>query len=256
VLVPQEVNLIIAPVASLNPVSILGGKFLLGAAPLILLASISLGSPMVSATSPVDPYSDLARAAVLAIPLRGILVVALVSVYYIFSKDPPFEPAWFHISNILVAIMLLTLIDAFTTPFAFLSRNTTFAFTVLGLTIVCLYTLVFSRYLSFPLSASAVIGAAFAGLSILWWSYLLSLTDAQVDDKIELLAQIFLGGVFIMLSLLFLETVRPRLGPGSTPGKAPDGTDGGPSIHERTLRMGEMLLACTVLGTVTLYLWS
>ena len=168
-LVPPKVNLIIAPVASLSPVSILGGKFLWGGIPLILLASLSLVSPLVSATSLEDPYSDLVKAAILAIPLRGILIVALVSVYYIFSKDAPFEPAWFHISNILVAIMLLTLIDAFTSPFAFLSnRNTTFTFTILGLTIVFLYTLVLSRYLLFPVSASAVIEAAFAGISVLW----------------------------------------------------------------------------------------
>ncbi len=241
----------------MSPVSMLGGKSLWGGAPLILLASISLVSPMASATSIVDPYSDLVRAAVLAIPLRGILVVALTAVFYIFSKDPPLEPAWFHISNILVAIMLLTLIDAFTAPLAFLDlSHTTFAFTVLGLIIVFLYTLVFSRYLLFPISASAVVGAAFAGISILWWNHLLSLTDAQVDDRIELLAKIFLGGVFIMLSILFLETVRHHLGPGKTPDADPDGSDEGPSIHERTLRMGEMLLACTVLGIVTLYLWQ
>ncbi|NOQ54488.1 MAG: hypothetical protein GQ558_07790 [Thermoplasmata archaeon] len=237
--------------------SILGGKFLLGGVPLVLLASTSLVSPMVSATSIVDPYYDLVRASVLAIPLRGILVVALVTVFYIFSKDPPHEPAWFHISNILVAIMLLTLIDAFTAPLAFLDlRHTTFAFTILGLIIMFLYTLVFSRYLLFPLSASAVVGAAFAGISILWWNHLLSLTDAQVDDKIELLAYLFLGGMFIMLSILFLETVRNHLGHGKTPDADPDGADDGPSIHERTLRMGEMLLACTVLGIVTLYLWQ
>ncbi len=229
----------------------------MGGGPLILLASISLLSPMVSAASVVSPYDDLVRAAVLAIPLRGILVVALVAVFYIFNKDPPHEPAWFHISNILVAIMLLTLIDAFTAPLAFLDlRNTTFAFTVLGLIIVFLYTLVFSRYLLFPLPASAIIGAAFAGISILWWNYLLSLTDSQADDKIETLAYLFLGGIFIMLSLLVLETVRHHLGPGKTPVADPDGMDVGPSIHERTLRMGEMLLACTVLGIVTLYLWS
>lgn len=241
----------------MSPVSILGGKFLWCGSPLVLLASISLVSPMASATSVVDPYYDLVRAAVLAIPLRGILVVALVAVFYIFSRDPPHEPAWFHISNILVAIMLLTLIDAFTAPLAFLDiRHTTFVFTVLGVITVCLYTLVFSRYLLFPLSASAVIGAAFAGMSILWWNHLLSLTDAQVDDRIEIMANLFLGGVFIMLSLLVLETVRHRLGPGRTPDADPDAdTDEHPSIHERTLRMGEMLLACMVLGIVTLYLW-
>ena len=101
-----------------------------------------------------------------------------------------------------------------------------------------------------------MIGGDFAGISILWWNYLLSLTDDQVDDKIELLAYLFLGGVFIMLSLLILETVRHHLGLGRTPGADPDGRDGGPSIQERSLRMGEMLLACTVLGIVTLYLWS
>lgn len=240
----------------MGPVSILGGKFLWSGVPLILLASIALVSQMVSARSVISPYDDLVKAAVLGIPLRGILVVALVAVFYIFSKDPPQEPAWFHISNILVAIMLLTLIDAFTAPLAFMDlRHTTFAFTVLGLIIVFLYTLIFYRYLLFPLSASAIIGAAFAGISILWWNYLLSLTDAQVDDKIELLAYLFLGGVFIMLSLLVLETVRHRLGPGKTPAAGSDGMDEVPSIHERTLRMGEMLLACTVLGLVTLYLW-
>jgi hypothetical protein len=228
-----------------------------GGVPLILLASISLVSPMASARSIVDPYDDLVRAAVLAIPLRGILVVALVAAFYIFSKDPPYEPAWFHMSNILVAIMLLTLIDAFTAPLAFLDlQNTTFAFTVLGLIIVFLYTLVFSRYLLFPLSVSAVIGAAFAGISILWWNYLLSLTDAQVDDKIEMMAYLLLGGIFIMLSLLALETVRHRMGPGKASEVDPDGTDEGPSIHERTIRMGEMLLACSVLGIVTIYLWG
>ncbi len=241
----------------MSPVSILGGKYLRGGAPLILLASISLVSPMASASSIVDPYYDLVRAAVLAIPLRGILVIALVAVFYVFSKDPPHEPAWFHISNILVAIMLLTLIDAFTAPLAFLDlQHTTFAFTVLGLIIVFLYTLVFSRYLLFPLWSSAIIGAGFAGISILWWNYLLSLTDAQVDDKIEILAYLFLGGVFIMLSLLALETVRHRLGPGKKTEVDPEGMDEGPSIHERTLRMGEMLLACTVLGIVTVYIWQ
>jgi len=239
------------------PVSILGGKFLLGGAPLVLLASISLVSPIVSANSITYPFNDLVRAAVLTIPFRGILVVALVAAYYIFSKDPPFEPAWFHLSNTLVAILLLTLIYAFTAPFAFMNlQNTTFAFTVLGLAILLLYTQVFSRYLLFPLSISAGIGAAFAALSILWWNYLLKLTNAQVEDRIELLAYLFLGGVFVMSSLLVLETVRHHLGPRGTPGTESGVTDGRPSIHERTLRMGEMLLACTVIGIVTLYIWS
>ncbi len=240
-------------------VSILGGKFLFGGVPLVLLAWISLVSPTASATSISYPFNDLVRAAVLTIPFRGILVVSIVAVYYIYSKDPPSEPAWFHISNILVAILLLTLIYAFTAPFAFLNlQNTTFAFTVLGLAILLLYTQVFSRYLLFPLAISAGIGAAFATLSILWWNYLLTLTDAQVEDRIELLAYLFLGGVFIMSSLLVLETMKLHLGPRGTPGAGTDGAgeDGSPSIHERTLRMGEMLLACTVIGIVTLYIWS
>ncbi len=223
-----------------------------------LLGLIVLASPSVAATSIEDPYYDLVRAAVLFIPLKGILLLGVISLLAVLDKERAPEPPWFHISNILAVVALMSFMEALYTPFAFLdTQNTTTSFAVLAVVSILLLTFVFSRYLLFPVWVSGLVGALFAGLSILWWNYLLGLTDAQVDDVIETMAFYFLGLLFIFFSLLLLEALRNNYWPGRE--KRTDAVPGGgegPSVKERTLRMGEMLLAIVVLALVATYLWS
>ncbi len=221
-----------------------------------LLGLIIHASPSVAATSIEDPYYDLVRAAVLFIPLKGILLLGVISLISVLDRERAPEPPWFHISNILAVVALISFMEALYTPFAFLdTQNTTTSFAVLAVVSTLLLAFVFSRYLLFPVWVSGLVGALFAGLSILWWNYLLGLTAAQVDDVVGSLEYYFLAALFIFVCLLVLETLRHHHWPGrKDEGSRKDMDD--LSVRERTLRMGEMLLAIVVLALVATYLWS
>ncbi len=221
-----------------------------------LLAAIVMTMPSVAATSIEDPYYDLVRAAVLFIPLKGILLLGVISLLAVLDKERTPEPPWFHISNILAVVALIGFMEALYTPFAFLdTQNTTTSFAVLAVVSILLLAFVFSRYLLFPVWLSGLVGALFAVLSIMWWNYLLGLTAAQVDDVVGSLEHYFLAFLFIFVCLLFLETLRHHHWPGrKDEGPRKDMDDLG--VRERTLRMGEMLLAIVVVALVATYLWS
>ena len=204
----------------------------------------------------VDPFDDMVRAAILLIPFKGILLLAVISAFTVWAKDRQREPPWFHISNILCVVMLLSVLEALYTPFAFLDlQNTTAYFAVLAVVSIVLATIVLTRYLLFPLWLSGTVGALFALLSVLWWNYALGLTYVQLRDLVNSMAFYFLGLLFIFVCLLVLETLRHHYKPRREVRTLPTGWDF-PTTKERTLRMGEMLLATAVLGIVTMYVWA
>lgn len=192
----------------------------------------------------------------LALPLIGLLVLAAVSLARLTGAGPPPEPAGFHVANVLSATTLLTLLVALSGPFVLLDpRGTTLPFALQAAAVVCVTTLVLARYLLLPLWQSAVWGVALAAGAAASWSLLLPLTGPQVEDVVGFLAYTFTFGALVFLGLLALETLRHHRAPGDRRDAALS-PDDRPDIRERTLRMGEMMLACPVLGLVALLLWT
>ena len=191
-----------------------------------------------------------------ALPLVGLLVLAAVSLARLSGAGPPPEPAGFHVANVLSATTLLTLLVALSGPFVLLDpRGTTLPFALQAAAVVCVTTVVMARYLLLPVWQSAVWGVVLAAGAAVSWSLLLPLTGPQVEDVVGFLALTFTVWALVFLGLLALETLRHH--------RAPDGTlnalpapDNRPDIRERTLRMGEMMLASPVLGLVALLLWT
>jgi hypothetical protein len=213
-------------------------------------------SPLASASSTEDPYHDLVQATILLIPLRGILLLGAISLLTALDKERACETPSFHMANILAVVALISFMESLYWPFVLLDlQSTTLSFAVLAVVSVLLHTLVFSRYLLFPFWLSGLVGALLAGLSVVWWNHLLGLTAAQVDDVVGSLQLYFLAFMFVFVCLLALETLRHHHRPGGGP-ETPPSDPQAPSVRDRTQRIGEMLLAITVLAIASAYIWS
>lgn len=209
-------------------------------------------SSTAAADTPMDIAEDLMVISVMSLPLFGLFILLALSIPPLLRRDYPVEPVRFHLANVLAATALLTFIDAMIVPYLVQGGGElTLVLALGGIANLAVCITVFQRHLSWPLPWAAMVGGAFALVSVAWWHLALSMDQALLFQVRDVLALSLPFWVALFVGLLVLETLRHHHRPEEVTGPPMD-----PGRRDRTLRLGEMMVGVALAGAALAAMWA
>jgi hypothetical protein len=218
------------------------------------LLLLLLGSSIASAAgSSGDIRSTLVVISLLSLPLFGLVVLLIIALPEMLGRPYRFEPAGYHVANVLAVVFLLTFVDALLTPYVLVEGvNSTLSFVIVGVLDLMLVTGVFIRHLLFPLRWATAIGGAWAIIMVVRAFIAIEMPAATLFRLEDVLRLSLPVTAIIFIGLLLMETARYHLA-AEDDHREPEGprVPGG----RRMLRLGEVLITTFALSVGVAIAW-